>query len=82
MSVRPPANRTSGIPFTSCSRPALQIDPESSAVDHLKINMPPAHIRVIENDVSPRVATDHRKRLMQQPQFAFVRALTLDDELE
>ena len=44
--------------------------------------MTPAHIRMIENHVSPQVATNYCERLIKQPQFAFGCALILDSELE
>ena len=49
------------------SRSTLQVDPESPPLDHLKINVPPADSRMVENQVCPRITTDQRKRLMQQP---------------
>jgi|ERR1017187_5145386 hypothetical protein len=50
--------------FASRSRPALEIDPKNATLDHLEIDVTPAHIRMIENYVSPQVATDHRERLI------------------
>ena len=44
---------------------ALEVDPESLPSIDLKINVPPAHLRVIENHVGPRITTDQGERLMQ-----------------
>jgi hypothetical protein len=56
-----------GLPSTARPRPALQVDPENPTVDYLKIGVPAAYLRVIENHIRSGVAADHCKWLVQQP---------------
>ena len=64
MSVRLPANQT----FEILSRRAFPSGSPSQSrtppFDHLKINMPSANICMIENHISPQIATDYCKRLI------------------
>jgi hypothetical protein len=71
-----------GLLFITRPRPTLQVDPESPALNHLKIYMPSTHFRVIKKQVRLRITADHGERLMQQPELGLVRARTLDDELK
>ena len=44
--------------------------------------MPTAHICMIKNYISPQIATDYGKRLIQQPQAARACVLVLNSKLE
>ena len=50
--------------FAARSRPALQVNPEHAPFNYLKINMPSAYICMVENHISPQVATDYCKWLI------------------
>jgi hypothetical protein len=68
--------------FALRSRTALQVDPERSPLDHLKVHVAPAHLGVVEEHVNPLVATDHRKRLWQEPELGCLHLWILNDEPE
>ena len=53
-----------GLLFAACSRSTFQVYPERSTFNHLKIDVPSTHLRMVQNHVNSGITADHREWLM------------------